>query len=293
MSALSLRVDETEGGQRLDVFVVTSIELEVSRSYIQKLIEDGSITVNGEVKPTKYKVSATDTVTVNIPEPKSFSNEILPVLYEDTNVIVINKPAGILTHAKGAPLDEFTVAEFMRNRTTDKPESNRPGIVHRLDRDTSGVIICARNPETQSFLQRQFSDRKAKKKYTALLAQTPKEPEAVLRLPIERNPASPQVFRVGINGKPSETAYTILESYDNGMCLVELRPLTGRTHQLRVHMNYIGCPIVNDRLYGSQKVTGRLCLHAASLEITIPGGERHTFTAPIPDDMRDLIKLAS
>lgn len=285
-------VTSQDAGKRLDVLVVEVVDLEVSRSYVQKLIEDQKVIVNDEYKPTRHKVSEGDVVRIDLPEPQDFSKETLPVIYEDDNVLVINKPAGILTHAKGAQLDEFTVGEFMRSRTTDGPEGNRPGIVHRLDRDTSGIIICSKNTDTQSFLQRQFSERKAKKQYVALLESTPKDNEAVLRLPIERNPAKPQMFRIGVNGKPSETAYKVIERFNNGTCLVELRPLTGRTHQLRVHMAYLDCPIVGDRLYGTATEGQRLCLHAAALEITVPGGIRHTFKAELPNDIARIIDKA-
>ncbi len=276
---------------RLDVYLATYWP-EVSRSQWQKYCQDGRVHVNGAVQTSpKHVLGEDDEVTVDLPTVSDYSSHTLPVIYQDDNVIVINKPAGILTHAKGAPLDEFTVGEFMRTRTTDKPEGNRPGIVHRLDRDTSGVIICARNPEAQSHLQRQFSDRKVKKTYLALLQKTPPQPEAVLRLPIERNPKQPQTFRVGAQGKPSETSYRVLQAYKNGQCLVELKPLTGRTHQLRVHMAYLESPIVGDRLYSTKKVAvPRLFLHAASLEITIPGGMRHTFSAPLPDDFQETVK---
>jgi len=274
---------------RLDVYLA-EFWPERSRSEWQKLCKAGHVTVNGEVVVSpKYELDEDDAVAVNPPKTPDFAKETLPVLYEDDNVMVINKPAGILTHAKGAPLDEFTVAEFMRTRTTDKPESNRPGIVHRLDRDTSGVIICARNPEAHSFLQRQFSDRKAKKTYLAAVEGAPKEQQAILRLPIERNPKSPSVFRVGVNGKSAETHYQIVWS-DGRHAVVRLKPITGRTHQLRVHMAYLGTPVLNDRFYSKNPTPKqRLALHAYELEITIPGGKRMTFTAPLPEDMRALL----
>lgn len=272
---------------RLDVYLATYWP-EFSRSQWQRYCRGGCVYVNDEIEHSPKRIlGEDDEVKVNIPEPKNYTGQILPVLYEDDNVTVINKPAGILTHAKGEPLDEFTVAEFMRERTTDKPESNRPGIVHRLDRGTSGVVICARNPETHSYLQRQFSERNVKKSYIAFLSAVPKEPKAILRLPLERNPKRPQTFRVGPNGKPSQTSYEVTEAYGaSGACQVSLAPLTGRTHQLRVHMAYLGCPILGDSLYGTAaSATDRLCLHAASLEITIPGGLRKVFKAPLPDDL--------
>ncbi len=273
---------------RLDVYVAEYWP-EHSRSQWQKYIKDGHVTVNGEVVTSpKYDISEDDFVKVQPPQKATFTDQSLPVLYEDENVTVINKPSGILTHAKGATLDEFTVAEFMRSRTTDAPEGNRPGIVHRLDRDTSGVIICARTPEAQSFLQRQFSFRKVKKTYIAIVDGEPKQPEAILRLPIERNPKAPATFRVGPSGKPAETSYKVLWS-DGNHSILELRPLTGRTHQLRVHMAYLGVPIKNDRFYGNKKTGGRLALHAYKLEITIPAGIRKTFKAPLPPDFTALL----
>lgn len=275
---------------RLDVYLATYWP-EYSRSQWQKFCKDGHVSVNGEVViDPAYSLGEDDEVQTTPPAVEDHSEKTLPVVYEDDNVIVINKPAGILTHAKGAPLNEFTVAEFMRFRTSDKPESNRPGIVHRLDRDTSGIIICAKNPEAHSHLQRQFSDRKVKKLYHALLESTPKELIAIIRLPLERNPKRPQTFRVGANGKPAETHYKVQSELKDNACLVELKPLTGRTHQLRVHMEYLGCPIIGDKLYGNGKESLRMYLHASQLEITIPGGERRVFEAPLPSEFTDYIK---
>lgn len=272
---------------RLDVYLATYWP-EHSRSQWQRYCRDGLVTVSNQViTDPAYMMGEDDEVTFELPEARDFSGSALPVIYEDDNVMVINKPSGILTHAKGAPLDEFTVAEFMRTRTSDKPESNRPGIVHRLDRATSGVIICAKNSQTHSFLQRQFSDKKVKKHYLAVVDGVPKQPEAIIRLPIERNPKSPQTFRVGAGGKPSETYYKVIQTAkDEKHALVDLFPKTGRTHQLRVHMHYIGTPIHGDTLYNHSSSDTRLCLHAASLEITIPGGHRKVFEAPLPDDMQ-------
>lgn len=275
---------------RLDAYLATYWP-EHSRAQWQRYCRGGHVMVNGTVvTDPAFMMGEDDQVSFDLPETPDFSGRSLPVIYEDENVIVIDKPSGILTHAKGAPLDEFTVAEFMRSRTSDKPDSNRPGIVHRLDRATSGVLICAKNPATHSFLQRQFSDKKVKKRYTAVLDGVPKEPEAILRLPIERNPKRPQTFRVGAGGKPSETRYRVVKvSGDSTRSLVDLFPSTGRTHQLRVHMKYLGTPIHGDTLYGTAQENARLCLHAASLEITIPGGLRKIFEAPLPDDMRKLV----
>ncbi|HSW91217.1 MAG TPA: RluA family pseudouridine synthase [Candidatus Saccharimonadales bacterium] len=269
---------------RLDALLAEQYP-ETSRSTWQKHIKAEHVTVNGEVQTSpKFDVTKNDTVAVSIPDATDFSGSELPILYIDDNVIVINKPVGVLTHAKGALNDEFTVAEFFRRYTTVGLDTNRPGIVHRLDRDTSGVMIGARNPETATLLQKQFADRKTKKTYLAIVEGVLKESVAKVDLPIGRNPSAPSTFRVDAKGRAAVTNYTVLATNDKES-LVELRPLTGRTHQLRVHMKYLGTPIRGDRVYG--KEADRLYLHAKELEITIPVSERKTFTAPVPAAFTD------
>lgn len=257
---------------------------EYSRSVWQKYIQAGYVSVNGAVETsTKKTLDEDDSVTYDIPSAPDFTEQKLPILYQDDNVIVINKPAGVLTHSKGAMNDEFTVAEFFRPFTTYHSDTNRPGIIHRLDRDTSGVMIGVRNPETAALLQRQFADRKVKKTYIAEVVGHPKNPSAIIDLPIGRNPSTPSTFRVDANGKPAETAYQIIAETDK-TSLVKLQPRTGRTHQLRVHMEYLGTPIVGDRVYG--KEADRLYLHAYQLEITIPTSDRRVFTADLPAEFK-------
>lgn len=255
---------------------------EFSRSTMQKYIKSGYVLLNGEAaKTAKQEVTENDDIALVPPVKEDTSDKELPILYLDDNIIVVNKPAGILTHSKGALNDEFTVADFFRRYTTNALESNRPGIVHRLDRDTSGVIIGARNDETATLLKKQFADRTTKKHYVAIVDGVPKLDQALIDLPIGRNPSAPSTFRVDSKGKPAITAYKVLKT--NGtQSLVELTPRTGRTHQLRVHMQYINAPIAGDRVYGSQASAPRLCLHAYKLEITIPVSERKVFTAPLP-----------
>ncbi len=270
---------------RLDV-ELTSRYPQFSRSTLQKYIKLGSVQVDGDIQTSpKFEVSDLSAIAVNFPEKIDYSTDELPILYLDDNVIVINKPTGVLTHAKGELNDEFTVAEFFRRYTTFGLDTNRPGIVHRLDRDTSGVIIGARNPETAVLLQKQFADRKTKKTYIAVVDGRPKIDKALIDLPIGRNPSSPSTFRVDASGKAAETAYDVID-VDDKLSLVRLAPRTGRTHQLRVHMAYIGTPIHGDRVYG--KTADRLYLHAHSLEITIPTSERKVFTAPLPLEFKQL-----
>lgn len=272
---------EISRAQRLDQKVVELLP-EISRAFAGKLIEGGKVTLNGEVitKPGQ-KLKPTDDVIVDykMQELDAIPDIELPILYEDDDCVVLNKPVGVLTHSKGAFNHEATVATFLRRHTKDLP-GERGGIVHRLDRATSGVIICAKHPAALAWLQKQFSQRKAKKTYTAIVSgQLPNE-QAIIDMPIERNPKKPQTFRVGANGKPAVTAYTVMQVNEK-LSELELKPTTGRTHQLRVHLSRLGHPIVGDILYGGVPAD-RLYLHAMSLEITLPSRERKTFEAPIP-----------
>ena len=270
---------------RLDQYLARE-HPEYSRSTWQKYIDGRYVSINGAVESSnKYVVSENDEVAFTLPEKQDFSAQTLPIIFEDDNVIVIDKPIGVLTHAKGALNDELTVAEFVRSKTTYKSDTNRPGIIHRLDRDTSGVIICVKNDETAHLLNKQFHDRRAKKTYYAVVKGEPAHQRADIDLPIARNPKKPSTFRVDSAGKSAFTAYEVIQTKKN-LSLLQLKPVTGRTHQLRVHMAYVNTPIYGDRIYG--KEADRLYLHAASLEITIPEGDRRTFESKLPSSFLDL-----
>ena len=258
---------------------------DVSRSTWQKHIKAGHVSVNSVVTTsTKHDVTDVDDIAITMPDAPDFSANELPIIYIDDNVIVIDKPSGILSHAKGALNEEFTVAEFFRRYSTYNSDTNRPGIIHRLDRDTSGIMIGARNADTATMLQKQFADRKTKKTYYAIVEGMPKLDKANIDLPIGRNPSAPSTFRVDSKGKSAITRYEVIAS-DKKYSLVKLQPQTGRTHQLRVHMAYLNTPILGDKVYG--KPSKRLYLHANSLEITIPTSSRRTFVSPVPSDLTD------
>lgn len=255
--------------KRIDLMMV-DIYKSYNRSTIQKFIESGFVQVDGEVV-LKPNAKFEDGVKISLVVPEDMKNaDVKPeVIYEDDNVLVINKPAGLLSMAKGEYCPEKTLEDFGL-------------LVHRLDRDTSGVVILAKNEEAQTMLRRQFQDRKAHKTYFAVVSGRPKLDEARIDLPMARDLKRPTTFRVDVNGKEAETFYKVVKT-DDEHSLVELRPTTGRTHQLRVHMAYLGCPIVGDRVYAGEKAE-RLYLHAYSLEITLPGGERRVFKAELPGD---------
>ncbi|MEI8338403.1 MAG: RluA family pseudouridine synthase [bacterium] len=282
---------------RLDQRVV-ELTPAINRSYAQHLISSGMVRVNGKIiTKSGHKITNNDMIVIK----QDFKNQKIPkidipVIYEDDNCVVINKPVGLLAHSKGAMNKEATVATWLKDRIDvldfDEPKAkdlnDRYGIVHRLDRGTSGVMICAKNKQTLAYLQRQFTNRKALKTYIAIVRGIPPQNHAIIEMPIERNPKKPQTFRVGSNGKASITEFKLQKSNNKFSSLV-LTPKTGRTHQLRVHLSHIGVPIVGDTLYGGPE-SDRLYLHSSSLTINIPGNITKTFEAKIPESFDNIIK---
>jgi 23S rRNA pseudouridine1911/1915/1917 synthase len=276
---------DAEAGQRVDV-VAGQLLPTLSRAYIRRLIDSGRITLNNEFIKAGAKVRFGDKLKTDFEEKDLDSIEPieLPIIYEDKDVIVINKPAGVISHSRGKYWNEPSVASFIRQKTGQG--GDRAGIVHRLDRATSGVMICAKNGTALSWLQKQFSMRKVVKTYLAVVQGALKEPEAIIDIPIERNPKAPATFRTGPNGKSAQTKYKVIRATD-GISVIELTPLTGRTHQLRVHLKHLGHPIVGDELYGGPTAS-RLMLHAKSLTITLPSKKQLTFEAPLPKQIAEL-----
>ncbi len=276
-TSIGVIIEEEFARKRIDV-VLAELFPEISRSQWQKQIELKRVFVNDETVSTKQLLKEGDALTV-VQETTMKAHQVIPIIYQDENVIVIDKPVGVLVHAKDGLDAETTVVDALRDLLPDE-DTNRPGVVHRLDRDTSGIMILARNSETKTYLQKQFENRSVHKSYVAVVAVTPKESEGVIKWPIERNPKRPNTFRVGMHGKPAETYYKVLESKD-GRSLIELRPKTGRTHQLRVHLKHLGHPIIGDRFYGGVTYE-RLMLHAKNLEISIAHNDRRKFTTETP-----------
>lgn len=264
---------------RLDVYLADRYP-DVSRSFLQKLCTTDQVLVNDKPEKSGFKLKPEDTVSLlyDMASIEKIEDIDLPILYQDENVLVINKPAGVISHSRGKYWNEPSVASFIRQLTSQPGE--RAGIVHRLDRATSGVMICAKNQDTMVQLQKQFAGRSIKKIYIAIVSGHLAPAEAVIDMPIERNPKLPSTFRVGVNGKPAQTTYHVTASTSHHD-LLQLEPATGRTHQLRVHLAHQGHPILGDKLYDGE-VASRLYLHAQSLTVRLPNTQEHTFTAPIP-----------
>jgi 23S rRNA pseudouridine1911/1915/1917 synthase len=259
---------------RLDVVLAEHAVGKFTRSTVAKLIKMGKVKLNGkkeESKATKLKVG--DKVELDYEEPK-LETEI-EIIFEDESIVVINKPPGMLSHAKGKLSEEVSVADWMADKTTDldNQEQKRSGIVHRLDRATSGVMILAKNPEIKSWLMKQFSDRNVHKKYLAIIEGSPDEVKFKIDMPIGRNPRKLTTFFVTDSGRPSQTEVEVL-STNGKQSLVMLTPRTGRTHQLRVHMWANGWPILGDPFYNPNFKDGQqLMLHALSLTIQVAEGD--------------------
>ncbi|MBI3624405.1 RluA family pseudouridine synthase [Candidatus Saccharibacteria bacterium] len=282
------KVSSRHEGKRLDSFVHDQYP-QLSRSEIQKLGEQQKVCVNKIPQKASYKLRSGDQVELlfdisKLAQPPTIE---LPILYENKDCLVINKPAGILSHSKGALNREATVATFIQPKLTDL-EGERAGIVHRLDRGTSGVMIAAKHAQALSWLQKQFAQRKVRKTYYAVVEGHVKPAEAVIDMSIARHPRVPKTFRVSPLGKPAVTQYKVVKTSQH-FDLVELRPQTGRTHQLRVHLKQLGHPIVGDILYGA-KPADRLYLHAADLELTLRNHVHKTFHVPLPGAFRSMLE---
>lgn len=292
MSRMKLTVEPAADRQRLDRFLAAQLP-SVSRSFLQSLCKYDKVLVNGKSEKSGYKLRWGDHITIlhdmhQLGEPAAID---IPIIYEDDDVIVVNKPAGVLSHALSKFKNEPSVASFLRQHAQLSPSKKdvRYGIVHRLDRPTSGVMVCAKTDKAIKQLQRQFAERSVDKTYLAVVSNRPKHDSAVIDVPLERNPKAPATFRAGSRGKSAQTAYKLL-----GVCrgvnnayVLEVHPKTGRTHQIRVHLQHIGCPIVGDMLYGGAS-DNRLYLHAYALTLHLPNdtAKERQFVAEPPIDFQ-------
>lgn len=291
-------VEEEHENERLDLFLTNQLN-DLTRSFVQKLIREGHVTVN--VKPVKpnYRLQASDRVTVMIPAPKPMdvvAEDIpLAVLYEDDDIIVINKARGMVVHPAAGNYQGTLVnalLEHCKNLSGINGEI-RPGIVHRLDKDTSGVMVAAKNDRAHISLAQQIKNRTASRIYWAIVHGNIKEEHGSIHAPIGRHPADRKKMAVTFeNSREATTNFTVLTRFGE-YTLVECKLLTGRTHQIRVHMAYIGHPVVGDPKYGVQKqefaIVGQ-ALHARELRLTHPvSKEAMHFTAPVPADMNDIL----
>ena len=294
MSRYSFQANEGAAGERLDVFLATSLGR--SRNQARHLLDDGLVSIAGRVQKANYLVQPHDMIevaeaqpaTVRAPQPPE-----LPIVYEDDAVLVVNKPAGLVTHGADSITGEASVADFARSRTEDD-EEDRPGIVHRLDRDTSGLLLIAKTVKSKADLQAQFRAHRVEKTYTLLAVGRVNPAEAVIRLPLGRDETRPLRQAVTPHGKEAITKYRTLAAFP-GYTLVEASPKTGRTHQLRIHFAAIGHPVAGDTTYGPpQRPLGlrRQFLHASAITFVTPAtGQSVSLQCPLPKDLNDVLHI--
>ena len=306
MRRIEFTVSPEEAGNRLDAFLARHMP-ESSRTFLQKLVREGGVLIDGEKAPaprTLLKRGMRLDVTYpefSAPAPPAAEPFAFPILYEDEAMLVINKPAGVVVHpAAGNP--SGTVLNALLSRTpglaADLASNSRPGIVHRLDKDTSGCLVTAKTPEVQFRLGRLFADRKVSKTYLALVRGVPARRSGEIVTLIGRHPVNRQKMAVvERNGREAVTFYETVASGNAGtvpFSLLKVRIATGRTHQIRVHMNHLGHPVLGDQVYGGAGSCGagaeRQMLHAWRLELPHPvTGAPCVFKAPLPEDFRKFL----
>lgn len=288
-----------EGGERIDKFIADNSE-GISRSYAAKLCAERRVLVEGKNADKKYKLKGGEMIEIDVPEPETV--EVLPenipldIVYEDDDLIVVNKPQGMVVHPAAGNESGTLVNALMYHCGGSLSAINgviRPGIVHRIDKDTSGLLVAAKNNEAHLFLSAQLKERKAVRKYIALVNGNIKEDRGTINKPIARHPNDRKKMAVVSGGREAVTHYNVLERY-GGYTLVECVLETGRTHQIRVHMASIGHSIVGDPVYGIKKekykLNGQL-LHAKTIGFVHPStGEMMEFTSELPDYFKEVIE---
>jgi len=298
LETLTLEVGDENHGKRLDQYVSQEVE-QLSRVLAADLIKNGQIRIEGRKVKASHRVKKGDLISVHIPPPQEV--ELTPqdipltVVYEDQDLVIIDKPQGMVVHPAHGNWDR-TLVNALLFQVQDLSGINgelRPGIVHRLDKDTSGLLVVAKNDRSHRHLAEQIKTHSFTREYTALVHGQVRENQGIIEAPIGRDPRDRKKMAVVAGGRPSITGYQVLERFAN-YTLVRCRLETGRTHQIRVHMSYLGYPVVGDPLYGPRKNQWGLnkqLLHASLLTIEHPAtGEVMTFQSPLPEYFDSILK---
>ena len=297
------RLTAAVGGERVDRYIADALG-ELSRTAVQRLIDEGEVTVNDEPTQASYRLREGDEIVVRVPPPQPV--ELVPqaipldIIYEDEDILVVNKSAGMVVHP-GAGHRSGTLVNAVLAHCPDLQGIGgelRPGIVHRLDRDTSGVMVVAKSDQALRRLQRQFKRRTVRKHYTALLIGRLPQVDGIIEAPIARDRVHRKRMAVRRGGKMARTRWHVEARYRgpdrHPYTLVDVRLLTGRTHQIRVHFSWMGYPLVGDTTYGpdgSAELAPRQFLHARELGLTHPRTEeRMHFEAPLPTDLKTVLQ---
>ena len=291
-------VSQEEKGKRLDAYI-PSVDLDITRTSAQRLIEDGNILVNGKNAKVSYKIQENDKISVEIPKPKQIELKAqdipIEIVYEDSDIIVVNKPKGMVVHPANGNPDGTLVNAIMaicKDSLSGIGGEIRPGIVHRIDKDTSGLLIVAKNDNAHVKMSEQIKNHEVKKTYIALVRGIFKENEATIDMPIGRSTSDRKKMAVNKNGKNAITHIKVLKRF-NKYTLLQVNIETGRTHQIRVHLSHIGYPIVGDYTYSNGKnefdVVGQ-CLHAQKLEFKHPITQKDMcLEAELPQYFKDIL----
>ena len=299
MEPILLRASEESKNQRLDAFLASSLD-GLTRSQAARLIESGEVAVNGKTAGKSYKLAGGEDIAVTLPEPEpveAVPQDIpLDVVYEDADVIVVNKPSGMVVHpAPGHPDGTLVNALLYHCAGTLSGVGGalRPGIVHRIDRDTSGLIIAAKNDAAHQYLSAQLADHTLARTYECIVVGALREDRGTVDAPIARHPADRKSMAVVAGGREAVTHWEVIARYP-GYTHVRCRLETGRTHQIRVHMAYIGHPILGDTVYGAKKevpgLTGQ-CLHAVGLRFLHPRThEVMELSCPLPEEFTRMLQ---
>jgi len=291
-------VSQEEKGKRLDAYI-SSANTDITRTSAQRLIEDGNILVNGKNVKVSYKIQENDKISVEIPKPKQIELKAqdipIEIIYEDSDIIVVNKPKGMVVHPANGNPDGTLVNAIMaicKDSLSGIGGEIRPGIVHRIDKDTSGLLIVAKNDNAHVKMSEQIKNHEVKKTYIALVRGVFKENEATIDMPIGRSTSDRKKMAVNKNGKNAITHIKVLKRFDK-YTLLKVNIETGRTHQIRVHLSHIGYPIVGDYTYSNGKnefdVIGQ-CLHAQKLEFKHPITQKDMcLEAELPQYFKDIL----
>jgi 23S rRNA pseudouridine1911/1915/1917 synthase len=295
MRQISVKVKPKES--RLDKYL-SKVSKNLSRSQVKKLIKDGFVLVNDHKADPDYGIKRNDRIKLEIPPPKPTAvlpeNIPLKIIFEDESIAVLEKPAGMVVHPTlDHPSGTLVNALLFHFKGASLPATGktvRPGIVHRLDKGTSGLMIIAKTQESLRELKRQFKNREVVKKYLLLVSGKIKPPSGLIEKTIGRHPKNRRKFTISGTGRDAVTWYNVKEYIRDSFSLVEAEPKTGRTHQIRVHFSSIGYPIFGDKLYGGE-VAPRIFLHASYLEFAHPKtGEKANFTSGLPTKLEDILK---
>lgn len=285
MGFRSFEVEPEEAGERLDR--LASRRLEISRSAVQRLIGDGALFVSDNVVAPSHKVHAGERVSVRMPDEGLLAEDIdVPIIFEDEHILVVDKPAGLVVHPGAGNPSGTLVNALLQKGIAGGDDPQRPGVVHRLDRDTSGLMALAKGEPAYSRLVAMMSAREVRRVYRALVVGNGLPETGTVDSPVGRDPSNPTLMAAGV-GKSAVTHFEVIAE-EAGHTMLRVRLETGRTHQIRVHMSAIGYPVYADPLYGEAVPGRRLWLHAERLSFEHPiSGEQMEFESPIPDDLRE------